>query len=228
MPTLHWLETSINDMVSLLISGAMLFAYHFYLRVKLRTNAHYTFQSVTHAARIGWVAGIMEDESRAVLGVQTLRNSIMAATFFASTAVLLMMGTLTLSGQADKLTASWQQLDLVGSIHPGVWIAKILFLLSDLIIAFFNFAMAARLFHHVGYLLNVPPEKRPNAVTPRSVAIHLNRAGRYYSIGMRSYYFAVPLVFWLFGPHFMILATLVLIVVLYRVDRAPRNLPKAL
>ena len=53
--------------------------------------------------------------------------------------------------------------------------------------------------------------------------MHLNRAGRYYGIGMRAYFFSVPLVFWLFGPHLMILATVVLIVVLYHVDRMPHQ-----
>lgn len=224
MSTLHWLESSLNDVVSLLISALLLGAYHVYLRVKLRHNPQYTFQSVTHAARIAWIDIIMADDHKGILGVQTLRNSTMAATFFASTAVLLIMGTLTLSGQSEKLTASWQQLDLMGSLHPGIWITKVLFLLSDFLVAFFNFAMAVRLYHHVGYLIALPHDRRPNAVTPRSVAVHLNRAGRYYSVGMRSYYFAVPLVFWLFGPQFMVAATIVLIAVLYRVDRAPRHL----
>ena len=224
MSTLHWLESSLNDVISLLISGLLLGAYHVYLRLKLRSNPQYTFQSVTHAARIAWIDVIMADSDKGILGVQTLRNSTMAATFFASTAVLLIMGTLTLSGQSEKLTASWQQLDLMGSMHPGIWITKVLFLLSDFLVAFFNFAMAVRLYHHVGYLIALPDDRRPNAVTPRSVAVHLNRAGRYYSVGMRSYYFAVPLVFWLFGPQFMVAATIVLIAVLYRVDRAPRHL----
>lgn len=223
MSAVHWLETSWNDLISILISGLLLLAYHVYLRMRLRRNPQYTFQSVTHAARTAWVSAIMADDSKGILGVQTLRNSTMAATFFASTAVLLIMGTLTLSGQSERLTSSWQQLDLFGSPHPGVWIAKVLFLLVAFLAAFFNFAMAVRLFHHVGYLLAVPREQRPAAVTPRSVALHLNRAGRHYSFGMRAYYFAVPLVFWLFGPQFMVAATLVLIGVLYRVDRAPQS-----
>jgi len=42
-------------------------------------------------------------------------------------------------------------------------------------------------------------------------------------LGMRAYYFSVPLVFWLFGPHFMLAASIVLIAVLYHVDRTPRD-----
>ena len=39
---------------------------------------------------------------------------------------------------------------------------------------------------------------------------------------MRTYYFIVPLVFWLFGPHFMLVATIALLLVLYQLDRAPK------
>ena len=223
MSDIHWIEEYLTDFIFLGSSALLLAAYHMYLRFRLRKEPHYTFQGVLRATRAAWVADIMSDPARSIVGVQTLRNSTMAATFFASTAVLLIMGTLTLSGQSEKLTTSWHQLNVLGSAHPGVWIAKVMFLLSDFMVAFFSFAMAVRLFHHVGYLLAVPQEKRPAAVTPHTVALHLNRAGRYYSIGMRSYYFAVPLVFWLFGPHFMISSTVVLIAVLYHVDRAPRQ-----
>jgi uncharacterized membrane protein len=84
--------------------------------------------------------------------------------------------------------------------------------------------MSIRVFNHVGYLINVPLSLEHKAISPQHVAIHLNRAGRFYSLGMRAYYYAVPLVFWLFGPHLLLLATLGLIVVLYRLDRAPKVL----
>lgn len=213
--------TPVNDIVGFAVSAAMLIGYHLYLRVRLRRNPHYTIQAVNRAARSAWVRGIMEDESKGILGVQTLRNSTMAATFLASTAVLLIIGTLTLSEQTDKLVTSWHTLNVVGSLQPGLWTAKLLFLLSNLFMAFFSFAMSVRLYNHVGYQLNVPIKARPPSINPRSVAVHVNRAGYYYSLGMRAYYFAVPLVFWLFGPHFMVAATVVLIAVLYHVDRAP-------
>jgi len=49
----------------------------------------------------------------------------------------------------------------------------------------------------------------------------LNRVSQYYSIGMRTYYFSVPLVLWLFGPAFMFVATVVLLVVLNHLDHLP-------
>jgi uncharacterized membrane protein len=71
-------------------------------------------------------------------------------------------------------------------------------------------------------MINVPYTLDHKAVSPDHVAEHLNRAGSYYSIGMRAFYFIIPLVFWLFGPHLMLIATVGLIIVLYRIDRAPK------
>ena len=40
---------------------------------------------------------------------------------------------------------------------------------------------------------------------------------------MRSYFLTVPLLFWLFGPLWMMSATGLLIFFLFRLDRAPRK-----
>jgi uncharacterized membrane protein len=163
---------------------------------------------------------IMRQEGREILAVQTLRNSTMAATFLASTAVLFIIGVLSLSGQGDKLEGTWHALN-IGSNHSELWLIKLLLLLLDLFCAFFSFAMAVRVFNHVGYLVNVPLSLGHKMICPAHVAAHLNRAGKFYSLGMRAFYFTVPLVFWLFGPHLMLAATVGLIVVLFYLDRAP-------
>jgi len=47
--------------------------------------------------------------------------------------------------------------------------------------------MAVRLFHHVGYMINAPQDAKLDAADPAHVSAHLNRAGLFYSIGMRAY-----------------------------------------
>ncbi|HEY0719855.1 MAG TPA: DUF599 domain-containing protein [Gammaproteobacteria bacterium] len=211
-----------TDIIVLIVSALLLFLYHLYLRNRLQRNPHYTVQAVNRYARTQWVHAIMADESRLILGVQTLRNSTMAATFMASTAVLLIIGTLNLSGDASKLLDTWQVLNIGGSKHPGLWMVKLLFLVSNFFVAFFSFSMSVRLYNHVGFKIAVPVAVRTAELQPDSVAFHLNRAGYYYSIGMRAYYFAVPLVFWLFSPLLMLIATLILIAVMYHIDRSPK------
>jgi uncharacterized membrane protein len=211
-----------NDLFSLLASVLLVIAYHLFLRKKVKKNPTYTVQAVNTVARTAWVETIMHDGKKDLLAVQTLRNSTMAATFLASTSILLIIGVLTLSEQGGKLETTWHALNIIGAKHPELWLVKLMFLLLDLFVAFFSFAMSIRVFNHVGYMINVPLELNHKMITPAHVSTHLNRAGRFYSIGMRAYYFLVPLVFWLFGPHFMLAATIGLLFVLYRIDRAPK------
>jgi uncharacterized membrane protein len=211
------------DLFSFSMSVLLLAGYQWYLIHKTRLHPEYTVQAVNRIARTAWVESIMHGEGKEVLAVQTLRNSTMAATFLASTAVLFIIGVLSLSGQGDKLNNTWHALN-IGSTQSTLWMTKLLLLLLDLFVAFFSFSQAVRVFNHVGYLVNIPLSMNHKAISPAHVAIHLNRAGKFHSIGMRAYYFTVPLVFWLFGPHFMLLSTVVLIVVLYHIDRAPKIL----
>jgi len=222
MDILTLLKPFTTDLASFLVSALLIVAYHLFLRRKIIKDPAYTVQAINRIARTAWVDNIMHNDKNAVLAVQTLRNSTMAATFLASTAVLLIIGVLTLSEQGEKLEAHWHALNMVGAINPMLWMVKLLLLLLDLFVAFFGFSMAIRIFNHVGFMINVPLRLNHKMITPAHVATHLNRAGHFYSLGMRAYYLLVPLVFWLFGPHFMLISTIGLLMVLYRIDRAPK------
>lgn len=208
------------DAISFFVSTTLIIAYHLYLHGKVKQDRTYTVQAVNMIARTAWVETIMRDK-KDILAVQTLRNSTMAATFLASTSVLMIIGILTLS-EGNKMEATWHALNVVNTQSSELWLVKLICLLMDMLVAFFSFSMSIRIFNHVGYLINVPLELKHKMITPTHVATHLNRAGKFYSIGMRAYYFIVPLVFWLFGPHFMFASTIALLLVLYRIDRAPK------
>jgi uncharacterized membrane protein len=202
-------------------SLGLVLGYHFYLRFKLRNNPAYTIQAINAQAREIWVESVMTSHDRDVLAVQTLRNSTMAATFLASTAILLIIGVLNLMQKNDGIGS---MLDLVQKEHLAmsahIWGFKLLPLLVVFFSAFFCFTLAIRMYNHVGYLINASNGKAFGP-TPSFVAQLLNRSGHYYSLGMRAYYLSVPLVFWLFGPLYLIVASIGLVIVLYHVDRAP-------
>src|SRR5690554_998754 len=102
------------DALAVAFSVTAIGGYHLYLKLRLLRHPDYTVQAVNREARRRWVERVMADEGNTILGVQTLRNSTMAATFLASTAVLLIMGTLSLTGQADELADTWHALNLGG------------------------------------------------------------------------------------------------------------------
>jgi uncharacterized membrane protein len=144
----------------------------------------------------------------------------MGSSLMASTAALLIIGTLTLSGQADHIAQNWHGLSFQGSFATELWIVKVMLLLLDFIVAFFAFAMSVRLANHVVFMLNVPEHDAHHNLSPKAVARRMQRSGNMFAIGMRAFFFAVPLVFWLFGPYFLLIASIGLVIALYQLDRS--------
>jgi uncharacterized membrane protein len=221
LPVLAWLEEFAADGLAMLVSALLVAGYYLHLRSQARKDPTYSIHAVNALARRYWTESVMTSAGKDIMAVQTLRNFIMVSIMMASTASVLIIGTLTLSGQADNITRSWHNLSLFGSHSTGLWIIKVLCLLVDFIIAFFAYAMSMRLATHVLFMLNVPPESYRNhpALSPESVANRLIQAGNLIAVGMRAFLFAIPLVFWLFGPVFLVLATIGLVVALARLDR---------
>lgn len=218
----NFIVTHAADLISFALSAAALLAYQLYLRWRTRRDPASSSQDAMLIARDAWVASVMR-ERRDILAVQTLRNSTMAASFMASTAILLIIGVLTLSAQGDKLSGTWHVLNFLGQVSAEMWLFKLLMMLFDLLLVFFAFSMSVRLLHHIGYAIAVPLNPQLERTQIGHVVAQMHRAGTFYRIGMRAYYFTVPLLFWLFGPLFLLGATAALIFFLYRLDRAPRH-----
>ena len=210
-----------TDLVAFVISTACVAAYYLFLNMKVRENPTYSIHGVNALSRRLWVEHVMRSNStKDIMAVQTLRNFIMAPSLMASTAGLLIIGTLTLSGQAENISHSWHVLSIGGSHATELWILKVMLLLVDFIVAFFAFAMSVRLANHVLFMVNVPEPGTHHALSPKAVAHRLNRAGNMFAIGMRAFFFAIPMVFWLFGPYFLLISTVGLVLALYRLDRS--------
>ncbi len=216
-----WLDGLAPDIAAISLSTLLIALYYVVLQLKTRKNPTYSIHGVNELARRLWVINVMNNPGKDVMAVQTLRNFMMGASLMASTAALLIIGTLTLSGQVENLARTWHVLNIAGSHAAELWIIKVLALLLVFIIAFFAFAMAVRLSNHVVFMINVPDQDAHHPLAPEAIASRLNRAGKLFAVGMRTFFFAIPLVFWLFGPAFLLIATIGLIVTLYNIDRSP-------
>ena len=216
-----WVSLLGPDLLALALAVSMIGAYYLYLRLRVRKDPSYSIHFVNESARRLWVEHVMANPARDVMAVQTLRNFIMFGILMVSTATLLIIGTLTLSGQADSIARSWHAVNYLGPPSAELWSLKVMCLLADFLVAFFAFTMAIRLANHVLFMINVPRELRESneALAPEAVARRLNRAGYMMAVGIRSLFVAVPLVFWLFGPAFLVIATIGLLIVLFRLDR---------
>lgn len=216
-----WLHAYGSDLLALGLSLALVLGYYLVLRLKVKSDPSFSIHVVNEQARRLWVEHVMANPGRDVMAVQTLRNFIMVGILMVSTVTLLIIGTLTLSGQADNIARTWHAANVAGPPSEELWTLKVICLLADFLVAFFAFTMAIRVANHVVFMINVPAELRAGnpTLTPDAVARRLNRAGHMVAIGIRALLVAVPLVFWLFGPVFLVVATVGLLFVLYRLDR---------
>lgn len=215
--TPYW--TYIVDLTVFALCAGMFAAYQIRLHRHIRKRPAMTVQGMNTRARAAWVHAVMK-KAPDVIAVQTFRNSTMAATLMASTAVILILAILNMLAGADKISTALHQINTWGSREPGMWIFKLMLLVVDFFVAFFAFSLSVRGYHHSGYLINVPPGG-DHGVTPETVTKVLTRSSQYYSIGMRTYYVSVPLTLWLFGPAWMLAATVALIAVLNHLDHLP-------
>jgi uncharacterized membrane protein len=164
---------------------------------------------------------VMSKDNMEVLAIQTLRNSVMAANFMASTSILLIIGTLNISEKIGQWALDWHPNGLAQPFSTELWQLKLCLLLLDFSIAFYCFSMAIRFYNHVGYMINLPVESSPDGGLYKQTCAYLNRAGRYYTFGTRTFFFSLPIILWFFGPYFLMLATLTLIGGLAMLDKVP-------
>ena len=207
-----WLEI-IFSATAILI----LLIYHAHLVYRVRRAPLTTAVGITNHVRRKWVQSIMQ-HGRDILAVQTLRNQVMAATFLASTAILISLGLLGVAFRPGVFKEISHVLNITGTKNETLWMIKLLVLAILFFSAFFNFTLAIRYYNHVGMMINIPEAHDPTA-TPETVSEVLNHGALHYTLGMRGYYLAVPAALWLFGPLWMLFGTVVLVIILYQLDR---------
>jgi uncharacterized membrane protein len=205
------------ELVFTVVSFFLLIVYHTYLWCQVKTKPLTTAMGITNHLRGHWVESIMAD-NRDILAVQTLRNWVMASSFLASTAILISLGLISVAASPEKMAEITPSLNELVREHRVLWLFKIMVLILDFFFIFFNFCLAIRYYNHVNFMINVP-STLAHKITPDYITGILNRGMRHYTLGMRGYYLVVVLVLWLFGPIWMLLGTLVLISVLYHLDK---------
>lgn len=216
-----WLHEFGADVTAVILSIIIVMGYYLVLRARVRRNPTYSVHYVNELARKLWVDNVMNNPGKDIMAVQSLRNFIMVGILMVSTSSLLIVGTLTLSGQAESISRNWHALNVIGSHSAGLWILKVMCLLIDFLVVFFSYAMSIRLANHVLFMLNVPKESlaQHEVLSPSHVARRLNKAGHMMAIGLRTLFFAIPLVFWLFGAVFLLLATVGVVTIVSRLDQ---------
>jgi len=203
-----------HELFSLSACLALILFYYLYLWQRTLRAPDSSAHSFNAKIRQRWVLMILANNNNGLLAIQTLRNSVMAANFMASTAILLIIGTLTSSEKLSHWLLQSELSNLIPAYSNELGSLKLGLLVLDFFIAFFCFSMAIRFFNHVGYMIGLADSE-----LSQQTSLYLNKAGRYYTLGTRSFFFSLPIILWLFGPYFLILGTAILILGLSLLDK---------
>ena len=212
---LAWLAT--------LATFAVLLAYEVVLTVAQRRRPERMARSAHAALREDWFIAVSQQKGSEILAVQTLRNSLMSATMTASTAMLGLIGTVTLA--APSLHASFGEAVMLPSVTPRLVLE--LLLLALLFASLVCSAMAVRYYNHVGFISGMPVESVARRRWAEAGTAYVRRAGVLYSWGLRHLILVAPILACLLHPLAGPLAAVLVVVVLVRFDQvAASRTPK--
>jgi len=197
-------------------SFVIFFGYHVWHFFQIKRAPILTSTGFNNKARSIWVNHV-RDKELALLAVQTLRNWTMSATFLASTAILLSLGILSFALTTDGLSEIAHEFNFMGSQAHSVLLIKALFLGVDFMLAFISFVLAVRFYNHASFLINIP-KNFYLSINSETVITAINQGALCYNLGMRAYYLSIPLVFWLLGPTWMLICTLIVTFIIYKLD----------
>ncbi len=163
------------------------------------------------ALRRAWVKRILAAPGSEILAIQTVRNSIMAASLMASTAVLALMGVISIGhSQLDAADA------LRNWMHPGGHL-KLFLPLALLAACVVLFSKAVRLYHRAGYSLGLSRSaagsNELSDIAEAAASGELTRAAHLYRNGWRTFYAAIATGAWLVGAWMMLATTIIIVAI---------------
>lgn len=198
-----------------LITILPIFLYEGMLWVLQRRRPGALARAAHASLREDWFLAVSAQKGSEVLGVQTLRNSLMSATMLASTCALGLMGTVTLA--APTLHATFSAGSALSANGPRLLLELVL--LGLLFASLVSTMMAVRLYNHAGFIVGIPVEsdvrRRWNAAGIR----YVRRAGVLYGVGLRQLVLVVPIVAAILTPAAGPLAAFLVSAVLFSFER---------
>jgi len=196
---------------------AVLVAYELALALAQRRRPQRLARTAHAVLREQWLAAVSRQPGTEILAVQTLRNSLMSATMAASTAVLALIGTVTLA--APSLHTSLRG-GTAGLSDLSARLALELVLLALLFASLVSSAMAVRYYNHAGFIVAMPVGSDARLQWEAAGAAYLRRAGLLYSWGLRYLILVAPILASMLHPAAGPVAAVIVVAMLARFDRA--------
>jgi uncharacterized membrane protein len=169
--------------------------------------------------REDWMTRMLGRDNR-VVDIQIVRVFQRNYWFFASTAMLILLGLITVLGVTDKAIVLVGKLPFTAEMSEQKWETLMLLLIFVFVYAFFKFTWAMRQLNYFATLIGLAPlagevREEDSKFAPLAggvVTLATVNANR----GARAYYFGLSLLAWFIHPLAMIVAATLVVIILYR------------
>ena len=203
--------------LALAVTVAVLVGYEVVLRVMQRRHPERLARSAHANLRQEWFAAVSAQNGSEILAVQTLRNSLMSATMTASTAVLGLIGTVTMAAPSLHISFAGGASEIK---HLSVNLALELLLMVLLFASLLSSTMAVRFYNHAGFISGMPVGSEARQRWAPVGAAYVRRAGLLYSWGLQHLILVAPILASILHPFAGPPAAVAIVTVLYGFDRA--------
>ncbi len=177
--------------------------------------------ATTNRYRAYWMRQATVRDPRMLDGLITQSLS-QTPSFFSSTAILVIGGLFAVLGTTEKATELMSEIPFAQSTSLIVFEFKVLVLIGIFVYAFFRFSWCMRQYTFVALVIGSmpPPEDFESGKFDRKVyadraAAMVGAAAESFNDGLRAYYFSFAALAWFVSPVGMIMATGLVVLILY-------------
>lgn len=216
------------DMIALLWFLLLWVGYSWF--AKNRARHTHCLSSILRSLRVDWMYAVTHKDHH-IADAALLGNVERNVTFFASSTILVLAGVLTVLASNEAFVRVIEQLPFTVAQTANLILLKLAGMAAILVFAFFKFTWSIRQFGFVSVLMGMAPTMCRSTVSDtereryaRNTAKVLDQAGHEYNYGLRAYYFALAYLCWFANPLFFIVASAVVVGVLYRREYRSRVL----
>ncbi|KAG6481973.1 uncharacterized protein LOC122017531 [Zingiber officinale] len=216
------------DLVLVPFSFLLTASYHSYIwfnsssKAKLAKKPAANAISLSITNRASWNQSILQGKRKDMLGVQSLRNSLMSAILSASTALALAISLAALANNAFNAHRLLRHAFFGSQAGPTValkYACAMIFLLFSFLANSLAVAFVVDACFLVSVVVEEEEEEEEEAEMLEKQARRMLRRGYVLAVvGNRLLFVSLPMLLWLFGPAAMALSSVALVVLFYELD----------
>jgi len=207
------------DWLAMALFFGLWLGYAWFARINGQRNM--TLIATTNHYRQLWMMQATARDPRMLGGLIT-QNLSHTPSFFSSTSIIIIGGLFALLGTTDKAAELVREIPFAEQTPLLVFEFKVLVLVGIFVYAFFRFSWSMRQYTFVALVIGAMPFPKEFAEGRQDRVKFAERAGNLVSSaaetfndGLRAYYFSFAAMAWFFSPVALVLATILVVLILY-------------